>query len=177
MADRNLTAHFSLGELDGLSAPAYVQTALHDTARLLEQVRAELGNVPLEAVSGYRTPAHNRAVGGSPTSQHLDGTAADFTPRGVSLFAAYGKLDAAIRAGRLVVGQLILYPADGHLHVSRPTRGKRNEVLVSFGREDYRPLTTELLAGLPGAPAGAGGVLAVLAGLGLIGAILAEKRQ
>lgn len=39
---------------------------------------------PVTITSGCRCPEHNKAVGGSKTSQHLLGRAADFTVLGVS---------------------------------------------------------------------------------------------
>lgn len=42
----------------------------------LEQLRDWIGQ-PLKINSGYRTNEHNRKVGGSPKSQHLEGKAAD----------------------------------------------------------------------------------------------------
>ncbi|WP_349264005.1 YcbK family protein [Longimicrobium sp.] len=45
----------------------------------LEAIRAGTGK-PLVVVSGYRCPAHNKAVGGASASQHLFGTAADIPP-------------------------------------------------------------------------------------------------
>lgn len=44
--------------------------------RGLERYRAAVGG-PVEIISGYRDPAHNRAIGGAPDSQHLYGNAAD----------------------------------------------------------------------------------------------------
>lgn len=44
---------------------------------LLEQLRADIGNVPIHINSGYRCPTHNANVGGVPNSQHVIGTAAD----------------------------------------------------------------------------------------------------
>lgn len=44
---------------------------------LLEQLRADIGNVPIHINSGYRCPTHNANVGGVPNSQHVLGTAAD----------------------------------------------------------------------------------------------------
>lgn len=47
---------------------------------VLETLRAGLGVLDPVAVvimSGYRCPAHNKAVGGAPNSQHMYGTAAD----------------------------------------------------------------------------------------------------
>lgn len=44
-----------------------------------EALREAVG-LPLAVLSAYRTPAHNRAVGGSPNSQHVQGRALDLKP-------------------------------------------------------------------------------------------------
>jgi len=138
-----LTAHFTEEELGGATAPVAVRANLATLARdLLEPLRVVLG-VPLVVNSGgstrrgYRTPAQNAAVGGTDTSQHLDGTASDFTPQGLSLYEAAQRIDAAEQTGRMPpYGQLIYYPyTTGHIHVSLPTRGKRGEKLVKLGGE------------------------------------------
>ena len=49
----------------------------------LQCMRSYFG-VPITINSGYRTPSHNRTVGGSPTSQHLLGKAADIVVKGKS---------------------------------------------------------------------------------------------
>jgi uncharacterized protein YcbK (DUF882 family) len=46
---------------------------------MLQRMRTAMGR-PLRIVSGYRCVAHNRAVGGSRSSQHLLGRAADVPP-------------------------------------------------------------------------------------------------
>lgn len=53
-----------------------------DIVDLLQRVR-DFFDAPVRVTSGCRCPDHNRAVGGSPNSQHLIGTAADFTVRHV----------------------------------------------------------------------------------------------
>lgn len=83
-----LSDHFSLDQLiqsetalelgiDNTPPPASVEN-LRRLADGLEQVQALLEN-PLSISSGYRCPALNIAVGGSPSSQHVWGLAADFT--------------------------------------------------------------------------------------------------
>lgn len=47
----------------------------------LDALRGLLGH-SLRINSGYRTPEHNKAVGGAPRSQHLDGNAFDISTSG-----------------------------------------------------------------------------------------------
>lgn len=49
----------------------------------LEILRKMLGNKPIIINSGYRCPTYNKRVGGVPKSQHLYGTAADISVKGV----------------------------------------------------------------------------------------------
>lgn len=169
-----MSPHFTLDELQGVGSPAYVEQALRTTAlQLLEPMRAELG-VPLIVTSGWRSEAKNRAVGGTSDSQHLDGTAVDVVPAGLSLFSAYMKLSAATKAGRLRFGQLIYYPLKGHIHAARATRSKSNQVLFSFQNDEYVTPTPQLLAKFPGAPIG--GVAGVVLALTIAGLIYKAKR-
>lgn len=85
-----LSPNFSLEELtasatakrlkiDNTPQP-YVRANLGRLAVALERIRELAGNVPLHIKSGYRASAVNRAVGGSLTSYHILGLAADFDP-------------------------------------------------------------------------------------------------
>lgn len=84
-----LSAHFTLAELTASNtaarkgipniAPPGIIDTLTLTADRMEKVRALLGNKPIRVVSGYRSPAVNRAVGGSRNSAHMTGQAVDFT--------------------------------------------------------------------------------------------------
>lgn len=49
-------------------------------ARLFETIRKTCGDVPIAVLSAYRTVAHNRAIGGAPKSQHVEGRALDLRP-------------------------------------------------------------------------------------------------
>lgn len=55
------------------SDPLFVDSAL---VQLLQSIRDHFG-APVVITSGYRTAVHNKAVGGSRSSQHLLGRAAD----------------------------------------------------------------------------------------------------
>ena len=82
---------------------------------LLQCIREHFGK-PVHITSGYRTAAHNAAVGGSKSSQHLLGRAADFYVEGVDVatVAAYAETLLPARGG---VGR---YPKDAK-HPTRKT--------------------------------------------------------
>ena len=56
--------------------------------QILEHVRLKY-NAPVKITSGCRCPEHNKAVGGSENSQHLQGRAADFTVHNVPAREVY----------------------------------------------------------------------------------------
>jgi uncharacterized protein YcbK (DUF882 family) len=69
---------------DGAEMPIEILGNVQQLIENLNVIREELG-FPLYVNSGYRSPEHNKAIGGSPKSQHLTGKAADlrsneFTP-------------------------------------------------------------------------------------------------
>lgn len=82
---------------------------------LLQCIREHFGK-PVYITSGYRTAAHNAAVGGSKSSQHLLGRAADFHVEGVPVaaVAAYAETLLPSRGG---IGR---YPKDA-AHPKRST--------------------------------------------------------
>lgn len=82
---------------------------------LLQCIREHFGK-PVHITSGYRTAEHNAAVGGSKSSQHLLGRAADFYVEGVPVatVAAYAE---TLLPGRGGIGR---YPKDAK-HPKRVT--------------------------------------------------------
>jgi len=87
-----LTEHFKLEEMTvsptakklGLSntpTPQHIENMRYCCEKILEPVRAKFGPVTIN--SSYRAPAVNAAVGGSKTSQHVNGQAIDFEVKGV----------------------------------------------------------------------------------------------
>lgn len=84
--DTQLTPHFNLSEFIRPQDPMPSKAVLANLQRLaerLEKVRALVGK-PIKITSGYRTAAHNKAVGGAPGSYHLKGMAADIIVPGMS---------------------------------------------------------------------------------------------
>jgi hypothetical protein len=106
----HLSAHFTLSELtvtdtDEDNTPSSIALKrLTGTARHMEAVRALLKK-PIIVNSGYRSPAVNKAVGGSPTSAHALGYAVDFI---CSDFGDPMAICRAIAASDIAFDQLIL---------------------------------------------------------------------
>lgn len=63
-------------------------------ARVMEEVRARMGDRPIKINSWYRDPASNRAVGGAKYSRHMSGDAVDFVVTGVSPYTVYARLNS-----------------------------------------------------------------------------------
>lgn len=87
--------HFTWIELG--SPPSSLRPNARRLARALEALRNRAGDRPLRVLSGYRTAAHNRAVGGAPQSWHLRALAADI-PGG------YATVDDALACGFTGIG-------------------------------------------------------------------------
>ena len=107
-----LTEHFTLDEftrsttasrlkIDN-SVPDELMPNIQLTAIKLELVRKALGK-PIIITSGYRCPALNTQVGGSPTSAHTKGLAVDFhcaygTPKAI----CQRLIDAGVQFDKLI---------------------------------------------------------------------------
>ncbi|PZO62751.1 MAG: peptidase M15 [Paracoccus denitrificans] len=76
----------------------------------LQSLRNRLGK-PLIVRSGYRSPSHNRAVGGAPASKHMQGTAFDIA---MSNHDPVSFAEAARAVGFLGFGT---YPRSGFMHI------------------------------------------------------------
>ena len=144
-----LSANFSLAELTKTNVRQFDNTpsmqvidnlqALVDN--VLQPIRNEFG--PVTVTSGYRSPEVNKAIGGSATSDHCFGFAADFEVAGVD-----NKELARWVADNLKFKQLILefytkgVPDSGWVHVSYDKTNLTQEVMTATkvgGRTVYSP--------------------------------------
>ena len=144
--DVQLSPHFRLSELlrsdtaqtQGLyqvPTPIVVERLRELCMELLEPVRASVG--PLRVTSGYRRPAVNSAVGGSDTSAHMSGWAADVVPvRGTPEQIMLLLHDAA---QVLAWDQAILYDGRVHLGLRRPATGEQRRQLLRAGGGAWTP--------------------------------------
>ena len=77
--------HLAWAELGCKDGTAYPPEFIQDgrvarLAAVFEAIRAACGDQPIAILSAYRSPAHNRAVGGARHSQHVQGRALDLRP-------------------------------------------------------------------------------------------------
>jgi uncharacterized protein YcbK (DUF882 family) len=97
--------------------------------KLLDPLREAWG-APLSVNSGYRCPTLNKAVGGSVTSSHLKGEAADITAgspaKNRQLFDLAVKMQ---RDGKIRFDQLIDEKNYSWVHISYRAAGNRNQTL------------------------------------------------
>lgn len=83
--DVNLSSHFALHEFackdNGVSKTVLVDDEL---VQRLETLRSRLGGKAININSGYRSPNHDKAVGGSGRGFHTKGMAADIWVQGLT---------------------------------------------------------------------------------------------
>jgi hypothetical protein len=107
---------------------------------VLQPVRDHFG--PVVVTSGYRSPEVNKAIGGSATSDHTRGMAADFEVLGVP-----NKVVAEWVRDNCKFRQLILEfpganPNDGWVHVAYDRSDLKDQVLTAKkinGKTQYLP--------------------------------------
>jgi zinc D-Ala-D-Ala carboxypeptidase len=139
-----LSPHFTLDEFTvsetaerlGLSndPPLEIVAAMKHTAMGLEGARMRLGGAPILISSGYRSPAVNKAVGGSANSQHMTGQAVDFiAPR----FGTPRQIVDALADSDVPYDQCIL-EFNRWVHLSFSDKPRRQALVID--RTGTRPL-------------------------------------
>lgn len=103
LAEMCATSQRGLAERNAAEALAYLPSLTALCGTLLEPVRGRFGVVSV--TSGFRGPTLNRAIGGSKTSQHMRGEAADFSCPGAALDDVFRWV---VTASGLSYGQAIL---------------------------------------------------------------------
>jgi len=124
-----LTKNFTKREFkskDGSAMPDDVLANIKELASNLQVLRDFLGE-PIRINSAYRSPAHNKAIGGVKNSQHILGRAADIKVRDIETKDLYLIIESLIIDGKMKDGGLGLYDTFVHYDI----RGSK-------ARWDYR---------------------------------------
>lgn len=142
-----LSEHFTLTEmtvsqeaarsgLKNVPDALQIESLRHLCKNVLEPLRERVKR-PVVVSSGFRSTTVNRRIGGSNTSQHCRGEAADFTIPGMSV----GDVVALIRAMNLPFDQLI-DEFGAWVHVSHKAsghnRGQFLHATFKNGKAEYK---------------------------------------
>ena len=129
MENEQLTKHFWLKELlvsstadelgiENQPTKEHYTNLRERLAPGLEEVREICGNRPIAVTSAYRNPKINDLVGGTKTSAHPMGLAADLRVSGLSAWATARLVAEAMEQKRIRLDQLILESGRSVVHVS-----------------------------------------------------------
>lgn len=128
-----LGEHFTLAEFLATSRPelqgdptcAQIAAMTQLVCKVLDPTREALGR-PMRVTSGFRSVRLNQAIGGSRTSDHMAGRAADVKVDGMTS----RELATVMLELGVPFDQLIWYAEarGGHVHVSYRPRGNRGQV-------------------------------------------------
>lgn len=114
-----LTKNFNLKEFnckDGTEVPEMYLANVKKLAKNLQVLRDYLG-FPIMINSAYRTPSHNKKVGGASNSQHLEAKAGDLKVKQITPKQLYNAIAHLINTGRMDEGGLGLYDTFVHYDI------------------------------------------------------------
>jgi uncharacterized protein YcbK (DUF882 family) len=114
-----LTNNFTLQEFNskcGRDIPNNVLPNIIQLAKNLQVLRDAVGK-SISITSGYRSPQHNKKIGGAKDSQHVKGMAVDIkvagmTPKEVALI-----IEGLIESGKMKQGGIGIYPSWVHYDI------------------------------------------------------------
>jgi uncharacterized protein YcbK (DUF882 family) len=117
--DQRLSKNFSLDEFkskDGAPTPPEILENLQSLAKNLQVIRDEIGK-PIKINSAYRSPEHNKAVGGVKNSMHVKGKAADIVVTGLTPTQLAAIIFMLIEQKKIKQGGVGIYPNFVHYDI------------------------------------------------------------
>lgn len=124
--ERSTVAQFQA--LDNTMPTLVRLSAIEFIEKVLDPLRGKFG-APIYVTSGYRCPQLNRLVGGSVTSQHLLGTAADITALNKKDNKRIWKL---LQLHTVDFDQAILYGDYAFIHVGWKKSGNQRHQMMEY---------------------------------------------
>jgi zinc D-Ala-D-Ala carboxypeptidase len=100
---------------------------------VLQPIREKFGRIRI--TSGFRSKQVNKAIGGSPSSNHCNGEAADFEPLedGVTLFDILEFIINQLKFRNVILE----YPPDGWIHVDYRKDNNPNRIRLKDKSHNY----------------------------------------
>jgi uncharacterized protein YcbK (DUF882 family) len=114
-----LTNNFSLEEFNskcGRDIPNNVLPNIIQLAKNLQVLRDAVGK-SITITSGYRSPQHNKKIGGAKDSQHVKGLAADIKVSGMTPKEFALVIEGLIESGKMKQGGIGIYPSWIHYDI------------------------------------------------------------
>lgn len=111
-----ITTNFSLEEFeskDGTEMPLEVLENITVLCENLQVLREKIDR-PITVTSGYRSPSHNKKIGGAKNSFHVRGMAADIKAEGLTPKELIKVIEELIEEGLMVPGGIGKYSSWVH---------------------------------------------------------------
>jgi uncharacterized protein YcbK (DUF882 family) len=114
-----LTNNFTLQEFNskcGRDIPNNVLPNIIQLAKNLQVLRDAVGK-SISITSGYRSPQHNKKIGGAKDSQHVKGMAADIKVAGMTPKEVVLVIEGLIESGKMKQGGIGIYASWVHYDI------------------------------------------------------------
>lgn len=105
--------------------------------KVLDPLRGKVGAIQIN--SGYRTPAHNKEIGGSPTSQHITGMACDIFPIQEDIDTVFSMIIREFKYDQVILEKNSR--GSRWIHISYNKKGNRQKAMtasVTNGKATYK---------------------------------------
>ena len=117
-----MTKNFSIGEFNCKCGCIMPDEVLYNVVKLVNQLQTirDVIKTPIQINSAYRCRKHNKAIGGSVSSQHILGKAADIVVRGYDpSLEIHPLIEELINEGHILQGGLGDYPTFTHYDIRK----------------------------------------------------------
>ena len=122
-----MTNNFSIGEFECKCGCVMPDEVLYNVVKLVNQLQTirDVIKTPIHINSAYRCKKHNKAIGGSVSSQHILGKAADIVVRGYDpSLVIYPLIEELINEGHILQGGLGDYPTFTHYDIRKTNKAR-----------------------------------------------------
>lgn len=116
-----LTSNFWKSEFDSKDGAEMPESVLYNIQKLANQLQVVRNyiNKPIKINSGYRSPSHNKAIGGVKNSQHVLGKAADIVVKGINTEQLALIIESLINDGDILQGGIGIYNTFVHYDIRK----------------------------------------------------------